>query len=175
MLSVACLLFLVAACRAQQTDYRPIATVKDIMDSMVEPSADVLWDSVARIDTFAGTEKKAPHTDEEWADVRRHAIELIEATNLLVMPGRHVAQPGEKADQTEILLPPEQIEALVNQDRVAWSNLAHGLNDAGAVALKAINAKDAQGLLDAGEGIDTACENCHLKYWYPDSKEGPAK
>jgi len=23
------------------------------------------------------------------------------------------------------------------------------------------------GLLDAGETIDTACENCHLKYWYP--------
>ena len=23
-------------------------------------------------------------------------------------------------------------------------------------------------LSDAGEKIDTACENCHLKYWYPD-------
>ena len=25
----------------------------------------------------------------------------------------------------------------------------------------------AEGLSEAGEAIDTACENCHLKYWYP--------
>jgi uncharacterized protein with PIN domain len=24
--------------------------------------------------------------------------------------------------------------------------------------------------MDAGEGIDTACENCHKQYWYPDQK-----
>jgi len=39
------------------------------------------------------------------------------------------------------------------------------------VALKAIDAKNVMGLLDAGEGIDNACENCHLKYWYPLSKQ----
>ena len=38
-------------------------------------------------------------------------------------------------------------------------------------ALKAIEAKDAQGLWDAGGKIDMACENCHLKYWYPNQEE----
>ena len=38
-----CLLFLAGACRSQQQEatYRPTATIKDIMDSMVDPSADV--------------------------------------------------------------------------------------------------------------------------------------
>ena len=27
--------------------------------------------------------------------------------------------------------------------------------------------KDADALQDAGETIDEACEQCHLKYWYP--------
>ena len=27
--------------------------------------------------------------------------------------------------------------------------------------------KDAEALSDAGETIDEACEQCHLKYWYP--------
>jgi hypothetical protein len=137
------------------------------MDSMVDPNADFLWDSVATIVTAAGTEERAPRTDEEWITLRKRAIPLIEATNLLQMPGRHVAKPGEKSENPGIELGPEEIEAAINQDRAAFINFAHGLHDAVAPALKAIESKDVQGLSDAGEKIDTACENCHLKYWYP--------
>ena len=45
------------------------------------------------------------------------------------------------------------------------------LPDAAVPALKATESRDPKALLDAGEGIDTACENCHLKYWYPLSKQ----
>jgi cytochrome c556 len=41
------------------------------------------------------------------------------------------------------------------------------LHDAGMKALAAIDKKDADALSDAGETIDEACEQCHLKYWYP--------
>jgi len=34
-------------------------------------------------------------------------------------------------------------------------------------SFKAIEKKDVEGLLNSGDGIDKACENCHLKYWYP--------
>ena len=34
--------------------FRTTATIKDIMDSMVDPSADYLWESVATIVTKAG-------------------------------------------------------------------------------------------------------------------------
>ena len=34
-------------------------------------------------------------------------------------------------------------------------------------ALKAIDSKSAKGLFDAAGQIDHACENCHLRYWYP--------
>lgn len=163
-----CSLLLVGACRAQQqADYRPTATVKDIMDSIVDPSADVLWNSVATIITAAGTEQRAPQSDEEWATLRRHAVQLIEATNLLLIPGRHVARPGEKPEDPKILLAPEQIEALINQDRQAWTRKAYVLHDAAVEAQKAIEAKNADALLDAGDVLDKACENCHLTYWYP--------
>ena len=161
-------LLLVGACRAQPPpEYRPTATVKDIMDSIVDPSADVLWDSVATIITAAGTEQRAPQTDEEWANLRRRTVQLIEATNLLLIPGRHVARPGEKAEDPKIQLAPEQIEALINQDRQLWTSRAHGLHDAAMEAQKAIEARNADALLDAGDGLDKACENCHLVYWYP--------
>ena len=42
-------------------------------------------------------------------------------------------------------------------------------------SLKAIEKKDAEGLLNTGDGIDKACENCHLKYWYPNEAKNQAQ
>ena len=169
LLCVGVSLWLAAACGARQPqpEYQTTATIKDIMDSMVDPNADYLWESVATIVTAAGTEERAPRTEQDWITLRRHTIPLIEATNLLQMPGRRVAKPGEKSENPGIELGPEEIEAVINQDRAAFIDFAHGLHDAVLPALKAIEAKDVKGLSDAGEKIDTACENCHLKYWYP--------
>jgi hypothetical protein len=141
------------------------------MDSMVDPGADYIWDAVETVVSANGVEEKAPHTDEEWRDVRRHAIMLMEATNLLQIPGRHVARPGEKAEDPKVELAPEQIEDMINKDRAAWIKYAHGLHDATMEAFKAIEAKDKDKLLDVGNAIDEACEKCHLQYWYPNEKK----
>jgi cytochrome c556 len=154
-----------------QSPLRPTATIKDIMDSMVDPSADTLWDSVATIVSAAGTEEKQPRTDDDWKKVHQQAVILVEATNLLIMEGRHVAKAGEKAENEEVELSPEEIEKTINQDRKAFVDFAHALHDAAVPALQATEKRDPQALLDAGEKIDTACENCHLKYWYPLSKQ----
>jgi cytochrome c556 len=154
-----------------QAEYRPTATIKDIMDSMVDPGSDYIWDAVETTVSAKGVEEKAPHTDEEWKEVRRHAIMLIEATNLLQIPGRHVAQAGEKADDPKVELAPEQIEDMINKDRAAWIKFAHGLHDASIEALKAADAKDKDKLLEIGNGIDEACEKCHLQYWYPNERK----
>ena len=107
------------ACRARQPEspYRPTATVKDIMDSIIDPSADFLWDSVATIVTLAGTEERQPRSDEEWRNVRRRAIQVIEGTNLILMPDRHVARPGERSENPNVELEPEQIETRIKEDR----------------------------------------------------------
>jgi hypothetical protein len=147
------------------------ATIKDIMDSMVDPSADYLWESVATIVTRKGVEERRPRTDDDWKKVRRAAITLIEATNLVIMDGRQVAKPGEKSENPGIELSPEAIRRVMDDDPMTLIKLAHGLHDAGVQALAAIDAKNADALSDAGETIDTACENCHLKYWYPPDAE----
>jgi len=170
VLLVSVFLFVGVACnrsRPAENQFRTTATIKDIMDSMVDPSADVLWESVATIVSAAGTEEKQPRTDDEWKEVHRKAVTLVEATNLLTMEGRHVAKAGEKSENPGIELGPEEIEKLINENRTAFVDFAHKLHDAALPALKATEDRNAQALLDAGEAIDTACENCHLKYWYP--------
>jgi hypothetical protein len=146
-------------------EYRLNATIKDIMDAFVDPAADHIWDSVATTITAKGRVEKYPQTDEEWKALRRSAIEIMEGANLLLIPGRRVARPDEKADP-RIELPPDQIEALINQDRAAFTKMAHDLYDSVVPVLKAIEAKDKDKLLEVSDDIEGACENCHIKYWY---------
>ena len=165
-------LFVGGACRSRQQEPQPpqymtTATIKDLMDSIVDPSADVVWDSVATVVTANGTEERAPRTDEEWAKVRQGAIRLVEAHNLLVVPGRLVARPHEKSLAPGVELEPEEMQALIDKDRDKWNKRAKALHDASLQVLQAIDAKNVGALTDLGERIDNACENCHLAYWYP--------
>jgi hypothetical protein len=150
---------------AAPPEFRLNASIKDIMDSLVDPAADYIWDAVATTVTAKSREEKYPRTDEEWKELRRRAIQLMEGANLLLIPGRHVAGPGQPGDP-RVELPPDQIEALINGDRAGFANLAHGLYDSVVPVLQAIEAKDKDKLLEAGDAIDRACESCHMKYWY---------
>jgi hypothetical protein len=146
------------------------ATIKDIMDSMVDPSGDFLFESVQEIADENGIREKAPQTDEEWEEVRHRAFILLEAPNLLTMEGRLVAHPNEKSKNPQVELQPEEIQKLVDADRPSFIRRARRLQDAAALALKAADAKDKDALFKAIDGIDKACENCHLHYWYPNDK-----
>jgi len=146
------------------------ATIKDIMDSMVDPSGDFMFESVQEIADATGVHEKAPQTDEEWEQVRHHAFILLEAPNLLTMEGRKVAQPGERSKNPQVELQPEEIQKLVDGDRPSFFKRARRLQDAAAMALKAADAKDKTALFQAIDSIDKACENCHLHYWYPNDK-----
>jgi cytochrome c556 len=181
------LLLLVSACSATdkapaataataqpQPEFKPEATIKDIMDALVDPSADELWESVATTVDAKGMHERVPRTDEDWKNVRRSAIRLVEASNLLQIFPRHVAKPGEKSENPGIELEPEQMEVLVNQDRATFFQRAHALHDAAMVMMKAIDEKNAEALLDSGDQLDQACENCHLKYWYPNEAAAAA-
>jgi hypothetical protein len=161
-----------ACTRAQSpgTDLLKTATIKDIMDSMVDPSGDFMFESVVEIADANGITHKAPHTDEEWEEVRHRALILVEAPNLLIMEGRKVAKPGEKSKNPEVELEPEQIQKLLDSDRASFVRRARRLQDAAAMALKAVDAKDKDALFQSIESIDKACENCHLHYWYPNDK-----
>jgi len=161
-----------ACTRAQSpaADLLKTATIKDIMDSMVDPSGDFMFEAVVEIADEHGITHKAPHTDEEWEEVRHRALVLLEAPNLLIMEGRKVAKTGERSKNPEVELQPEEIQKLIEGDRSSFIRRARRLQDAAAMALKAIDVKDKDALFHSIESIDRACENCHLHYWYPNDK-----
>ena len=156
---------------APAADFKTDVTIQDIMDLVVDPSADFLWGTVSTTVGAKGVVNKAPHSDAEWREVRRNAVLLMEAANMLKIPGRRVARAGTKSSSPGSEAEPEGTKALMDADRASWNKATDGLYDAAAALLKAAEAKNAEGILDAGNKLDEACEGCHLKYWYPKQTE----
>ena len=145
------------------------ASIQDLMDSVIDPAADALWDSVSITQTRKGTVFHQPRNAQQWQEVRRRAIALIEGCTLLAMDGRQLVTPGSAVlDQgTSGVLSAEEGQKRLDSQHAAFVQFASALRDAGTQMLAAIEKKDAQGMMNAGAAIDGVCESCHLMFWYP--------
>ena len=128
-----------AGCGAQPPPFRPVADTKLLMQSVVDPNADVIWDSVKTIITAQGTEEIRPRTDGDWTAVRNSAVTLAESGNLLMMSPRA-------------------------KDAGACMTLSQELIDASQSAVRAAESKNADRLFTVGGDIYEACSHCHQKY-----------
>ena len=124
---------------ARAPEIAPVATVKQLMDGIIGPSATVVFDSVGTTVDATGIHEKQPSTDTEWAAVGASAAALVEAANLLMVGDRAV-------------------------DKGGWATTSKALADAGMLVLKATQAKSAEGILEAGETLNASCDNCHRQY-----------
>jgi hypothetical protein len=119
--------------------FAAVADLKQLMEWVIDPAVDVVWDSVKSISTETGTKEVAPHTDEEWDAVRNAAMTVAESANLLMIPGR--ARDGRE-----------------------WMNAARGLSVAADRARTAAEARNVDALFAAGGDIYNACSACHRRY-----------
>lgn len=159
------LLGIAAVLAAQPSDYETEITIEELMEAIVMPSADAIWSAVVFDSTEAGDALIGPETDEGWEQLRWGAIALAEAANSLMIPGRHAAPAGTAAGLGE--LAPSEIDALIEKERAAWVAYAHTLHAVAMQTAAAAEAHDADQIFDLGGAIDTACEACHLQFWYP--------
>ncbi len=156
---------------AEQMGLTPVLTVQELMEHMVDPVADAIFDSVGTDVTAAGVVDTKPETDDDWLKIERAALQLAEASNLLKMP-RPMAPAGHGvaitlSDGTKPELEPAEIQAKVDADPARWAKHSDELRVAALEALKVVKARNVEGLFDAGNVVDRACESCHLEFWYP--------
>jgi hypothetical protein len=149
--------------------FKITASIQELMEAIVDPSADGVWDSVGATITPKGVVNHQPRTDEEWRQVRLHAIALTEATNLLMMDGRRLVPDGGKIadDGSDGVLTTAAAEQLLITEHATFVQFASALNGAAVQMLKAIDARKPQAMLEVGEAMDEVCESCHMKFWYP--------
>jgi len=130
------------------TTMAPVGYVKDIMNSMMMPSAAGVWNAVATVTDQTGVHEYRPKTDDDWNAVIAWAIELAETPNVLMIPGRKRCIGG----------------AIPAAFRTDFNRKAREVGEAANIALIAARKHDADALAEAGERIDVACDECHERY-----------
>jgi len=118
---------------------RPMLSLKQLMEWVIDPAADAVRESVKTIATEQGTREIAPQTQEQWDAVRNGAAMLVESSNLLTMHTRA-------------------------RDQGEWIAATRRLAGAAEKALRAAESKDAAGVFAAGGEIYDACAACHRQY-----------
>ena len=120
--------------------FRPVASVGQVMDAIVIPRSDQIFEGAIYEN---GQLVTAPETLEEWAELEYAALALAEAGNLLLIPPRL-------------------------RDEGEWVVSSHAMTDAALEVLQAARAQDVDELLRTGGILYASCVTCHEIYIPPD-------
>ena len=52
-----------------------------------------------------------------------------------------------------------------------WASHVAKLREVAMESVAAIDKKSPEAMIEAGDHLDKACEDCHLVYWYPNEKQ----
>jgi hypothetical protein len=127
------------AAPAAAPPYLPVASVLELMESVVAHAAEEYWGAVQVTVDADGVTEDFPETDEEWEEVWAAAMSIAESGNLLMMPPRAV-------------------------DEAEWMQFSRALVETGVEAAAAALAKDPDQVFAAGERVYNACLACHVRY-----------
>lgn len=154
----------------------PVLTVQELMEHIIDPQADYVFNAVAYDVGPQGAVETKPTTDEDWTRIERGAWVLAESASLLKisrsMAPAHVTRPGGPGAPE---LSPLEIEAKVKADPTLWHSHADALQAEALKVIDIVKARDADKLFAAGTALDTACEGCHLDFWYPGDRAAVEK
>jgi hypothetical protein len=109
------------------------------MKHVVNPAAELFWKHSGQVVDEEGVKDRAPGADDAmWTDMLNSAAILEESGNLLMMEGR------------------------ARDER--WMRYSQNLADAGAQAMAAAQARNAEKAFEAGSALYDTCFNCHGRY-----------
>jgi len=132
---------LAAGCRTADVPapFTPVMGTRELMQSVLNPNAGVVWRSVSTVVTTAGIDEMRPQSDDEWLRVRNAAVTVAKAGNQLMLSPR--ASDGSR-----------------------WMKAAQALIDTSTAAARAAEARNADQLFTVGGEMYSACLNCHENY-----------
>ncbi len=115
--------------------------MKEFMGHVVDPGSWAYWHASGDVTSAEGTKSNAPTTEEGWDAAESGAAEVMQAGNLLQLPGYS------------------------RGDR--FNAFAQDLIVKGKAAKDAAEKKDAKGMFTAGAAMYQVCVDCHAVYVIP--------
>lgn len=116
---------------------KPAVSINQIMVSVIDHNSHMLWN--------VADAKRAPKTEDAWHELEHAAVTIAASGNMILLPG---TGPNDAVWVRE----------------KEWAEFTQQQTDAALAALKAVDAKDLNGVLAAGDQLVMSCENCHAKY-----------
>ena len=115
---------------------RPVASVDQVMDGIIIPSSQRVFDAVVYVN---GVLEQSPKSDDDWFGIQMSALAVAEAGNLLMLPPRA-------------------------KDGGEWLTFSRALTDSAYRVAQAAEAKNLDLVLQTGGELYNACTACHEKY-----------
>ena len=115
---------------------RPVASVDQVMDGIIIPSSQRVFDAVVYVN---GALEHSPKSDDDWFGIQMSALAVAEAGNLLMLPPRA-------------------------KDGGEWLTFSRAMTDSAYRVAQAAEAKNLDLVLQTGGELYNACTACHEKY-----------
>lgn len=148
------------------TDY----TVREIMNAMVQPATDQLWNPGPDFDDMGNP--ILPSDEESLQRLRWAAITLGASATAMNAPGQLVDVPGTPAPD-DTVLSADEMNALKEEQYATWMAFSRVLEALAAEYEVAIEAGDGEAFgwaEDAlGSKMNNVCTACHTVFWYPNA------
>ena len=124
---------------AEEGRYNTSLDMINLMNLVVEPVADTLWETAGWVLSDAGYEELYPTTDEGWAFAYNQSAMIVEIGNILALPERA-------------------------ENRETWLTYSQAISTVGLAAMKATAEQDKEAYFQAGAQLYSVCTACHQAY-----------
>lgn len=133
---------------AVEGGYIQAHSTQQLMEVVIQPTAEMYWDSVQYISDETGNHDISPQTDEDWTRTRMAAASISEFGNLLMTP---LYAEGRGED---------------------WIEFSQGMVEVGKLAEQAAVERDTEKVFEVGGTVYNVCSACHQVYPPSELPEG---
>lgn len=150
---------------AQESSLR----IRQVMQDSVNPAILAVWDVGNNAMSEDGGIDPAQMDDAKWDRLAAAADQLAGASRTIAAADRISAAAPENSEVAEGEIAMADVQRYIDNDLDGLRDLALQQADYADRLSAAAKARDAATAGDLVAGMDQACENCHMRYWYPES------
>ena len=159
------------AAHAANTAAPAAPNVHDLMKKIVAVQAQAIWDVGNQAQDDKGNPDASKLKPTDWAKVVTAGTQVKNASQTLAKAEHVMASaPGQKIDGeggSPDAPTAKQVQGFIDANPQVFRAFAQALSVSMDQIVTAAQAKNAQKLFDASGNLDQICEDCHVKFWYP--------
>lgn len=142
--------------------------VRAAMQNAINPAIMSIWDVSNNAVSDDGGIDPALMDNAKWEQIAAGADRLAAEAQLMAQGTSFIAASPDNSAVGDDAIPMEQVQKHLDADPKGFAELAAGLAEHSTRLAAAARAKDAATAGQLVAEMDSVCESCHARYWYPE-------